>query len=115
MIHLEEIKNIEPVDRQLLTDLKSLVLSRIPDATLMLYGSVARGEQTPESDYDILILLHTPITREQKANIRNIIYDLELQHNVVMSIIFYTEDEWNSPLVAISPYRRNVEIDGILI
>ncbi|MHB9035157.1 MAG: nucleotidyltransferase domain-containing protein [Armatimonadota bacterium] len=115
MMHLEETKKIKPIDKQLLTDLKSVVLSCIPNATLLLYGSVARGEQTPESDYDILVLLRTPISRQQKTDIRSIIYELELQHSVVMSIMFYTEDEWNSPLVAISPYRRNVEIDGILI
>jgi predicted nucleotidyltransferase len=115
MMHLEETKKIKPVDRQLLTDLKNLVLSRIPDATLLLYGSVARGEQTPESDYDILVLLHAPISRQQKAEIRGVIYELELQHNVVMSIMYYTEDEWNSPLVTTGPYRRNVETDGILL
>lgn len=115
MRHLEETKKIKSVDRQLLTDLKSLVLSRIPDATLLLYGSVARDEQAPESDYDILVLLQAPISRQQKTDIRSVIYDLELQHNVVMSIMYYTEDEWNSPVVTISPYRKNVEIDGILL
>ena len=115
MIRLEETRKIKPVDRQLLNDLKSLVLSRIPDTTLLLYGSVARGEQTPESDYDILVLLHAPISRQRKAEIRGVIYELELRHNVVMSIMYYTVDEWNSPLVAISPFRRSIEIDGILI
>ncbi len=115
VIHLNEAIKINPVDKQLLANLKSLVLNSIPDAKLMLYGSVARGEQALESDYDILILLHEPISRQKKESIRGMIYELELQHNVVMSIMFYTENEWNSPLVSISQYRRNVEMDAVLI
>ncbi|MCL4552798.1 MAG: nucleotidyltransferase domain-containing protein [Candidatus Marsarchaeota archaeon] len=115
MKSIEETDKIKPVDRQLLSDLKNLVLSRVPDATLLLYGSVARGDQIPESDYDILILLCAPISREQKASIRGVIYELELQHDVVMSIMYYTQEEWDSPLVAASPYRKNIEVEGMVI
>jgi predicted nucleotidyltransferase len=43
-------KFLSEKDRNLLTELKEVVAARIPEATVLLYGSVARGTATAESD-----------------------------------------------------------------
>jgi predicted nucleotidyltransferase len=57
MRQLDEVRVLGESDRQLLRDLKSVILRFVPDATLILYGSVSRGRQGSESDYDLLVLL----------------------------------------------------------
>ena len=115
MKRLEEAGAVKPVDKQLLLGLKQEVLSLVPDAAIFLYGSAARGTRGPESDYDILVLLAKPLPRVEEDRIRDVIYDLEVARGVVMSVIFYTNEEWNSPVNTVSPYRRNIEREGVVL
>ncbi len=115
MKHLEEALTIRPVDKRLLLDLKQKVLALIPDAAILLYGSAARGDAGPESDYDILVLLPEPLSRAQEDRIRDAVYDLEIAREVVLSLMFYTREQWDAPVTAASPYRRNIERDGVLL
>ena len=43
--------------RKVIQRIKSSVLATDPEATLILFGSCARGESTIESDIDILVLI----------------------------------------------------------
>ena len=43
-----------------------VIAAFLPGASVVLYGSVARGEQGPESDYDVLILVDAPLTRQEE-------------------------------------------------
>ena len=115
MRRIQETENLSSEERQFLAEVKQLIRRFAPDAELLLYGSSARGSRDPESDYDLLVLLKQPLTAEQKDRIRGALYNIELKQNIVASVLFYTHDEWNSPLVTVSPYRKNVEHDGILI
>ena len=52
-------------DKDLLTELKAVIRQFEPTATVLLYGSVARGTNDPESDYDIMVLTeHQPSAEE---------------------------------------------------
>jgi predicted nucleotidyltransferase len=107
--------SISDMDRQLLSALKREIVTRVPDAEVLLYGSAARGERTPESDYDILVLTPGAVSKAQQDEIRDAIYDIELAHAVVVALSFCTLDEWRSPLSQVSPYHRNVEKEGIAL
>src|SRR5882672_4726305 len=54
---------------------------------IILYGSYARGEQTPESDIDLLIVLNDPQldTGKEIRLINNFIYPLSIQYNIDIS------------------------------
>jgi len=53
----------------------------------MLYGSVARGTQTDESDIDIAVMLRSKENDDMKERMTDIIVDLELEHNKVLSVL----------------------------
>ena len=110
---LDDMPNLDNETRQLLLKLKELLRRHAPNATLLLYGSAARGERGPESDYDVLVLLETPLTAEEMAAIQQAVYDIELRHEIVISLAFYTLDEWNRPLARLSPYHQAVEREAI--
>ena len=50
-------QKINPYDSALLRRCREAVWEVTPSATVILYGSRARGDATPESDYDLLVLV----------------------------------------------------------
>lgn len=115
MRRLDRVRILSESDKQLMTDLKSVIARFVRNATVILYGSAARGKRGPESDYDVLILLDAPMTRQTREEMRSAIYALELERGVVISIMVTTREEWNSPLQSVSPYHRNVDSYGVVL
>jgi predicted nucleotidyltransferase len=115
MRRLDEADNIPEGDRQLLAEVKRIVTGMLPDAQVLLYGSAARGERGPESDYDVLVLSDRELSDTEERRIRDAVYDIELAREVVVSLAMYTRDDWNLPLRKATPYHKNVEREGILL
>jgi len=52
------------------TEIKVLVRSIIADAQVMLFGSRARNEECPDSDYDILVVTNESLSSERVISLR---------------------------------------------
>jgi predicted nucleotidyltransferase len=102
---------------------RSTILQRIktgiseidPDAKVFLYGSRARGDNRQDSDWDILVI--TPkekITFEYESELRDPIYDIELEIGQVISLLVYSEIDWKTRM-PYSPLFSNVQEEGIRI
>ena len=89
------------------------VHSVLPGAEIILYGSRARGDASPVSDWDFLILVDQPLDRELITKVKNCLYDLELETDTVLSSIIRTREEWQSPRYSVLPFKRMVEQEGI--
>ncbi len=77
----------------LLPEVASQVRRVCPEAELRLYGSRARGEARPDSDWDLLVLVPDLAL---KGAIRDALYDLELQHGAVLSPLILDPAQWAS-------------------
>jgi predicted nucleotidyltransferase len=93
--------------------LKRVVHGRYPDAALLVYGSTARGTREADSDYDVLVLSETALSRDEENAIRNAVYDFELENEIVVSLLFYGRGEWDSPLMSATPFHANVTREGV--
>ncbi|SHJ51032.1 nucleotidyltransferase domain-containing protein [Pseudobutyrivibrio xylanivorans] len=81
---------------------------------IVLYGSYARGEETPESDVDIAVILKSGNTEEMHNKMVDIVVDYELDLAVTLSVVPIEYDqyiEWNKTL----PFYKNVEKEGIIL
>jgi predicted nucleotidyltransferase len=84
-----------------------------PKAEAFLYGSRARGDNNPDSDWDILILVDDPkFTLELDDKFRSEIYPLEIESNQVISLMIYPKKYWKEKLFY-SPLYENVKKEGI--
>ena len=102
------------IDRDaLLRKVKEAVLELVPDAEVILYGSHARGTARTDSDWDFLILLPRPADTELETQIRDRLYDIELETDTLLSSIIRSRQEWFSKQYEVLPLRREVERDGI--
>lgn len=52
------------------TEIKATARTYISDAQVMLFGSRARNEESPDSDYDILIVTEASISSERMISLR---------------------------------------------
>ena len=80
---------------------------------IILYGSVARGTHTDQSDIDIALLVRN-YTEDMHDKMIDLTVDLELEYNKVLSVILIDYDnfiEWENVL----PFYQNVKKDGIML
>lgn len=112
---LEQVTMVSDRDRQLLREVKLIVHESLPTADVLLYGSVARGTQSTESDYDILVLTDSPLSHRDENEIRSAVFDWEIERNVVVSMLFRSKEEWNSPLARVSAFHHEVEKDALAL
>lgn len=89
-------------------DIFGNVLERI-----ILYGSVARGTQTDESDVDIAVIVRK-YTDDMHDKMIDLTVDLELEYNKVLSVLLIDYDnfgEWENVL----PLYKNVKKQGNML
>ena len=115
MKDLANSKSISRGNRDLLIKMRDIVHLIIPTATVLLYGSVARGAQDEESDYDVLILTDLPLSTKEEDVVTDAVYDLELEQGIVIATLFYTKDFWAAPLAQVLPFHQRVQEDGVVI
>ena len=79
---------------------------------IVLYGSVARGINTSESDIDIAVFVNVRPEREAEDRLADFIVDMNLKYDKVFSVIDIDNkvfDMWKS----VTPFYQNVERDGV--
>jgi hypothetical protein len=85
-----------------------------PKADVILYGSRARGDERPDSDWDILILTDYSVDLITERKFRNKLYDLELETGEPLSIFVYSKNDWQTKQ-RITPFYENVTQEGVRI
>lgn len=97
------------------TDIRDSVKALAPNATVILYGSQARGDYKHGSDLDILILLDKDtITREDEKMLKYPLYDIEFETGKIISPLVLTKTDWESRH-KITPFYENVSREGIVL
>ena len=72
----------------ILLRIKDAVASTAPDATLILYGSYARGDYREDSDIDLLILVNKEkLTYDDHTRIKYPLYHIERDIGIIISPI----------------------------
>lgn len=81
---------------------------------IILYGSVARNENTAESDIDIAIIVKNEMDDATRERFMQWSAELDLRYDKVFSIIDIQEknmEKWGSVL----PFYQNVQKEGIVL
>lgn len=95
--------------------IKNSVSSTDPDATLILYGSYARGDYNEESDIDLLILIDKDkVTRDDKIKIAYPLYSIQFETGIQISPLVFTKKFWATDRL-VTPFYENVTKEGIVL
>jgi predicted nucleotidyltransferase len=88
----------------------------VPDATVLLYGSAARGEMEEFSDIDIYVELPDSCDIESmQIRIGDIAWEIGFEHDRIIQAVVYKRSEvWDSPLRS-SPFIKAIMREGVSI
>ena len=100
--------------REIIDSIKQVAVSTLPpNSSLLLYGSRARGDNRPDSDWDLLILLDKPKLVADDYDIAYPFRELGWDLGEEISPHVYTKKQWRE--WTFLPYYKNVERDKILL
>ena len=104
------------MDKQMVDELVAGFLKIIDEqlVSVILYGSVARGTASTESDVDVALLVKGALTPDIEDALSDFIVDMNLKYDKVFSVIDIDIDnyvKWK----AVTPFYKNVTQDGIVL
>lgn len=84
-----------------------------PGSEIILFGSRARGDARPDSDWDVLIVLNKDgrVTGDDIDNYSYPLREMGWDFDQDINTILYTRNQWKKE--SFTPFYKNVEEDGI--
>lgn len=94
--------------------IRNTVRQQEPDAEIILYGSRARGDARPDSDWDVVILVDSPnFNYKERGNITYKLWFEGMEHNIDIDAFAYSKKQWDNFPPSI--YKYNVVNEGVRI
>jgi predicted nucleotidyltransferase len=110
---LDELE-IKENDRQAIREASAILRARFPVRQVVVFGSKARGSDDAESDIDLLVLTSRPVRQEEKDQMTEALFDVELQRAVVLNKLVVPLEQWEQGLYRVLPIHAEVARDGVL-
>ncbi len=94
---------------KMLTDIKSKL------SAIYLFGSRARGDERPDSDYDLLLVVKPNFLRSDKTHLYDKVMDVLLETGRLISCKIFKEREFKRLCQMQTPFMKNVLKEGVKI
>lgn len=104
---------LDPNDRRAIEAAVELLCQRFSVEQVILYGSKVTGKDTAESDIDLLVLTHYPLSWQERNAITDALFDLELAYEVVISTLIVANSEWALGSYTLLPIHQEIEKHGV--
>jgi len=101
------------MNAQIFENIRTLKRQLLPNDRMILFGSQARGDARPDSDWDLLLLLNKQRKEESDDKKAFQFVLMGWKYGTYLSIKSYTENEWKKRKD--SPFYENIVNDGIEI
>jgi predicted nucleotidyltransferase len=109
-------QELRPMDSRptILRELKRSLESFLGDqlVSMVLFGSMARGDYHDQSDMDVAVIVHG-LTRRLKGQILDEVAELELEHHMPLSVLVLSEEEFNHLKKRERRIALDIEREGI--
>ena len=99
---------LEALIRNLKDELKGSLIN------VKLFGSKSRGDYTPDSDIDVLLVVKSR-SPEILDKIAEIHLEVDLMYDSQISLIIFSEYEYERNQAFESPFIKNIEKEGIFL
>ena len=83
--------------------------------TIYLFGSRARGDEKPDSDYDFLLVVKESFTLDDKSKLYDAVLEILLETGRVISLKIFKEKEFQRLCGMKTPFMQNIFKEGVKI
>ena len=101
--------------KNILAHLKDLLQSKLPLRQLILFGSRARGEDTAESDMDVLVVLDAPVSREYRDIALDCAWEAGFEAGIVIVPVVVFHETWAHGPQSASLLAMTIREEGIAV
>ena len=102
------------MNTQILENIRTLKRQLLPNEKVILFGSQARGDARPDSDWDLLVLVNSNSTNlDDEIKYSYPFTKLGWTHSVDFNVLLYAKNDWEKR--NFMPLYKNVQKDGIEI
>ena len=102
----------EKILKELVTGILGIMEPQV--IRIVLYGSVARGTNTDESDVDVALLMKGNLDRYTEDKLSDLIVDMNLKYDKVFSVIDIDYEVFQK-LEKVIPFYKNVAREGVVL
>ncbi|MCI5910123.1 MAG: nucleotidyltransferase domain-containing protein [Oscillospiraceae bacterium] len=82
--------------------------------SIILYGSVARGTESSESDIDIALIIKNRLSIEKREELDDFLGEMDLKYDKLFSAVDINENKFET-WKEIIPFYQNVSREGIVL
>jgi len=104
---------LSDADRRTIDEIAAELTAGWPVDSIVLYGSKARGDDTPDSDIDLLVLTGRPLAAEEISRMRAVVRRIGLRLGTWPELYIRTSDEWWRGVYQAAPIRKEIDAEGI--
>ena len=104
---------ITPEQGEALREIKRRLRERFDIRTFILYGSLARGQAHEESDIDLLVVTAHPLTRMERHEITDVVFEANLRYDTNFSTLVVDLKSWETGPISVLPVHDEIMRDGI--
>jgi predicted nucleotidyltransferase len=101
--------------REAVLEAKKRLMKQFPVEMLVIFGSVARGENDEESDLDLLVITREVMTHRDRNTISDIIFEVNYSYGTNLSVIVVDTFSWNNGVYSLIPLYSEVQRDGVVV
>jgi len=101
------------LEKGILEDFKRRVAERLPLARMVLFGSRARGDDDPDSDMDVLVVLDCPADWSARRIVSDCAWEASVCKGIILTPLSVCRSEWEDGPESVSLLAVAVRREGI--
>lgn len=113
MTMLQALRSLADADRRTIDEIAGALTAGWPVEAIVLYGSKARGDDTPESDIDLLGLTGRSLSPDEISGMRLAARRIGLRLGTWPELFIRTSDEWWRGVYQAAPIRKEIDAEGV--
>jgi DNA polymerase sigma len=100
-------------EKEVLDKFKALLQERVRLYKLILFGSRARGDASPFSDIDVVVILDDASGERDFDTVSDCAWEAGFSKGIVVVPVTFTREEWESSPERYSLLAQAVEAEGV--
>jgi len=113
-LHEDKMKALNHLQLKAMENFKERVKQKFDISSVIIFGSVARGEAEEDSDLDVLVVTKNQLTHRERHVIYRIVTEINWEHDTNISVTIVDQLNWEQGLYSIMLIKDEIHKDGIV-